>query len=99
MVGRCVRQSAEWPDSRLDRGGIHSSRNRRCTIALIQDYDNHKNVYQPDVMDSKLVSRNGDDFHISLRLLKKKIITVALDTDHDVHYSSVDDARSEEHTS
>jgi hypothetical protein len=60
------------------------------TLALIQDYDNHKNVYQPDVMDSKLISRDGNDFRIFLRLLKKKIITVVLDTDHDVHYSSVD---------
>ena len=64
-----------------------------ATLALIQNYDNHKNVYQPDVMDSKLVAHHGGDFQISLRLLKKKIITVVLDTDHDVHYSSVDDAR------
>ena len=61
-----------------------------ATLALIQDYDNHKNVYKPDVMDSKLISRDGNDFKIFLRLLKKKIITVVLDTDHDVHYSSVD---------
>jgi hypothetical protein len=61
-----------------------------ATLTLIQDYDNHKNVYQPDVMDSKLISRDGNDFKIFLRLLKKKIITVVLDTDHDVHYSSVD---------
>ncbi len=61
-----------------------------ATLALIQDYDNHKNVYKPDVMDSKLISREGNDFKIFLRLLKKKIITVVLDTDHDVHYSSVD---------
>jgi hypothetical protein len=60
------------------------------TLALIQDYDNHKNVYKPDVMDSKLIAHNGNDFKIFLRLLKKKIITVVLDTDHDVHYSSLD---------
>ena len=64
-----------------------------ATLALIQNYDNHKNIYKPEVMDSKLISRNGDDFQIFLRLLKKKIITVVLDTDHDVHYSSVDEGR------
>jgi hypothetical protein len=64
-----------------------------ATLALIQNYDNHKNVYKPDVMDSKLIARDDNDFKIFLRLLKKKIITVVLDTDHDVHYSSVDDAR------
>jgi len=63
------------------------------TIALIQDYDNHKNVYKPEVIDSRLIGRQGDDFQIYLRLLKKKIITVVLDTDHDVHYSGLDSTR------
>ena len=62
-------------------------------LALVQDYDNHKNIYKPEVLDSKLISRDGNDFKIFLRLLKKKIITVVLDTDHDVHYSSVDSKR------
>jgi hypothetical protein len=62
-------------------------------LALVQDYDNHKNVYNPDVLDSKLISRDGNDFKIFLRLLKKKIITVVLDTEHDVHYASVDNTR------
>ena len=55
-------------------------------LALVQDYDNHKNIYKPEVMESKLISHDGNDFKIFLRLLKKKIITVVLDTDHDVHY-------------
>jgi hypothetical protein len=62
-------------------------------LALVQDYDNHKNIYKPEVLDSKLISRDGNDFKIFLRLLKKKIITVVLDTDHDVHYVSVDSKR------
>ncbi len=64
-----------------------------AALALVQDYDNHKNIYWPDVMDSKLISHHGHDFKIYLRLLKKKILTVVLDTDHDVHYSKVDDKR------
>jgi hypothetical protein len=55
-------------------------------FAVIQDYDNHKNIYKPDVVDSKLISREGNDFQIYLRLLKKKVITVVLDTYHQVHY-------------
>jgi hypothetical protein len=31
-------------------------------LALIQDYDNHKNIYRPEVIDSKLLSRQGDNF-------------------------------------
>jgi hypothetical protein len=58
-------------------------------FALIQDYDNHKNIYKPEVIDSKLISRDDNDFQIYLRLLKKKIITVVLDTNHEVHYRPV----------
>jgi hypothetical protein len=63
------------------------------TLALIQDYDNHKNIYKPEVIDSVLKSHHGNDFKIYLRLLKKKVITVILDTDHDVHYRSLDRTR------
>jgi hypothetical protein len=62
-------------------------------LALVQNYGNHKNIYQPEVMESKLLERQGDDFKIFLRLLKKKIITVVLDTDHDVHYSALGEKR------
>ena len=63
------------------------------TLALLQDYDNHKNIYQPEVIASKLKKRQGNHFQIYLRLLKQKIMTVVLDTDHDVHYRSFDASR------
>ncbi|MGE5818721.1 MAG: hypothetical protein ACM37Z_11900 [Deltaproteobacteria bacterium] len=65
----------------------------KSTLALIQDYDNHKNVYKPDVIGSRLISHKDGDFQIYLRLLKKKIITVVLDTDHEVHYRALDGMR------
>jgi hypothetical protein len=63
------------------------------TLDLVQDYDNHKNIYKPEVMDSRLISHHGNDFTIYLRLLKKKVITVVLDTDHDVHYQRAHEDR------
>jgi hypothetical protein len=63
------------------------------TLARVQDYDNHKNIYQPEVMDSRLLSHHDNDFTIFLRLLKKKIITVVMDTYHDVHYQRVGDTQ------
>jgi hypothetical protein len=57
------------------------------TVALVQDYDNHKNIFKPEVIDSKLLSHQGNDFKLYLRLRKKKIMTVVLDTEHDVHYT------------
>ena len=68
--------------------------NLEKTLALIQDYDRHQDIYRPEVIASKLISHRGDDFQIYMRLLKKKIITVVLDTDHDVHYRSLDPSRS-----
>ena len=62
-------------------------------LALVQNYDDHKNIYQPEVMDSKLLSHEGNHFKIFLRVLKKKIITVVLDTDHDVHYTPLEEKR------
>jgi len=59
------------------------------TLALIQDYDNHKNIYKPEVIASRLISHRGNHFQIYLRLLKKKIMTVVLDTDHDVRYRCI----------
>lgn len=62
-------------------------------LALVQNYDHHKEIYQPDVMESKLINRDGNHFQIFLRLLKKKVITVVLDTDHDVQYSAIEAKR------
>jgi hypothetical protein len=41
-------------------------------FALIQDDNNHKNIYKPEVIDSKLISRHGNDFQIYLRLQKRE---------------------------
>jgi hypothetical protein len=62
-------------------------------LALVQDYDNHEKIYKPEVIASRLISRRDNEFQIYLRLLKKKIVTVVLDTDHEVHYRSLDRLR------
>lgn len=67
--------------------------NLKDTLELVQDYDHHKDIYKPDVVDSRLVSRGGNTFKIYLRLLKKKFVTVVLDTDHDVRYRRLDQVR------
>lgn len=64
-------------------------------LALLEDYDRHARFYAPEVAASKLLSRNGNDFRIYYRLLKKKVITVVLDTEHEVHYTRLDDKRWE----
>lgn len=59
-------------------------------ISVVRDYDHTANYYSPDVMESRLVSANGDDLHVFMRLRKHKIVTVVLDTEYDVHYGRLD---------
>jgi hypothetical protein len=56
--------------------------------AVLQDYENYKNIYKPDVIDSRLVKREGDEVDIFLRLYKKQILTVVLNTDYHVKYGT-----------
>src|SRR5437899_6750373 len=64
------------------------------TLAFLQDYDHQDKYYAPDVQRSKLLLRNGDDFKIFLRLRKHKIVTVLLNTEYDVKYTTLDPSRS-----
>ena len=57
------------------------------TLAFLEDYDNQYKFYAPEVQRSKLVERNGDQFKVFLRLQKKKIFTVILNTNYDVKYT------------
>jgi hypothetical protein len=67
------------------------------TLAFLQDYDHQDKYYAPDVQRSKLLLHNGDDFKIFLRLRKHKIVTVLLNTEYDVKYSTLDSLRSASH--
>ena len=60
------------------------------TLALLRNYDHHKQIYAPEVIDSKLLSRDGDHSRVYLRLRKKKIITVILNTEYDTVFERVD---------
>lgn len=60
-------------------------------LARVRDYDHLTRYYSPDVMQSRLISQQGDDFNIFMRLRKHKVITVVLDTEYDVHYARLDD--------
>jgi len=59
-------------------------------IDLVQDYNHHQDIYKPEVVRSRLIHREGNDFQIYYRLVKKKVITVTLNTNHDVLYFPID---------
>ena len=65
-------------------------------LGVLQDYDHHAQYYAPDVERSKIESHDGDDFVVFLRFRRHKIITVVLNTQHDVRYFR--DSETREHS-
>ncbi|MBV8515446.1 MAG: hypothetical protein JO260_09115 [Acidobacteria bacterium] len=55
-------------------------------LAILEDYNHHSTYYTPDVERSKIESRDGDHFRVLLRFRRHKVVTVVLDTEHDVRY-------------
>jgi len=59
-------------------------------LDLAQDYNHHQDIYKPEVIRSQLIHHEGNTYKIFYRLRKKKIITVTLNTNHDVEYFPMD---------
>ena len=58
-------------------------------VSVLQDVNAYKDIYSPEVIDSRLIERNGDRIRFHMRVLKKKVLTVVLDADYDVEYRRV----------
>ena len=56
------------------------------TLAVVQDYDNHQNIYKPEIRHSRLLNHNGDHFKVFLQLYKKSLVTVMINADFDINY-------------
>jgi hypothetical protein len=63
-------------------------------LAKLQDYGRDAEYYKPEVLQSKLLERNGDDFRVFLRLKETEVITVILDTEYDIRYARLDAAHA-----
>ncbi len=61
-------------------------------LAVLQDYDRHQEWY-PEVVESRLLSQDGNVFRGYLKLRKKKVLTVVLNTEHEARYSQVSEKR------
>jgi len=55
-------------------------------LVVLQDYNHQSIYYAPDVERSKIESREGDQFRVFLRFRRHKVITVVLNTEHEVRY-------------
>lgn len=68
----------DWTATMFVKGAAGES-----VVALLTNYDRHQELY-PEVIAGKVLRRNGTKIRSSLRLLKEKVFTVVLDTEHDV---------------
>jgi hypothetical protein len=67
----------------------------RQAVALLQDYDRHATIYTPNVARSKTLARRGaDEFHVDLRFVMKKVITVVVNSEHDARFTWHDPQRA-----
>jgi hypothetical protein len=63
-------------------------------IALLQDYNHDDDYFAPDVIASKLLSRDGEKFHVYLRLKRKYVVTAVFDTEYEVRYAKLNPTRA-----
>lgn len=59
-------------------------------LAILQDYNSDARYFRPQVVKSRLIKRSSEDFQVFLRLHETEIITVVLDTEYDIRYTSID---------
>jgi hypothetical protein len=64
-------------------------------LTLLKDYDHHAVYFRPEVSKSKTLEHAGEDFKVYLRLTRKKIVTVVLDSEYEVHYEQLDAVRTQ----
>jgi hypothetical protein len=61
--------------------------------AVLQDYENYKSFYKPEVIESRQISHQGDEYDVFLRLYKRQVLTVVLNSNYHVRYGMPDPHR------
>ena len=64
-------------------------------LALLQDYNDHGQIYRPVVARSRLIARSGDTFKFYLRFFMKKVITVVVNSEHEARFTRPAPGRAE----
>ncbi len=77
----------DWIGAMLIPGG-----SLRKTLQLLRDYDRHQDIY-PEVVDSRLLSSKDDTLRAYLRLAKTRVLTVVLNTEHEVQFREISHKR------
>jgi hypothetical protein len=55
-------------------------------LRVLEDYNHHAEYYSPDVVAARIDERDDDHFKVFLRFRRQKVITVVLNTEHEITY-------------
>jgi hypothetical protein len=74
------------------QGAVFISRAKlKDVLAVVQDYDHHRDFYKPDIEAARIVSRQGDEFLVYMRVVKKKFsLADVLNTEQAIRFVQVD---------
>ena len=57
---------------------------------LMKDFNSYPQKFTPEVLQAKVLSRNGDHLQASMRVKQTHILTVVMDTTYDIAYGRLD---------
>lgn len=72
--------------------------NLQQTLAVVQDYDHRAELYKPEVIAAHVISHQGDNYKIFMRLYQKRFTTVVFNTEYDIHWGRVDENKMYSHS-
>lgn len=64
------------------------------TLTALQDYNRDALYYQPQVTAAKLLAKSSNHFRVFLRLQQTHVITVVLDTEYEIQYTTLDNSHA-----
>src|SRR5215472_5722720 len=67
--------------------------NLQQTLAVVQDYDHRAELYKPEVIAAHVISREGDNYKIFMRLYQKRFTTVVFNTEYAIHWGRVEEKK------
>jgi hypothetical protein len=62
-------------------------------LAMFQDYTDYPKIFAPEVTEANVLSQSGQFWKVHLRLRRKSVLTVVLDTDYEIEYRPLENGR------
>lgn len=63
-------------------------------LAQMKDYGNYAKIYHPEIIRSKLLDHDGNNYKVSLWLCRKSLVTVVLDVEENLQYFKISPLRA-----